>query len=80
MMRSDAAVFHRRIEHFLDDRVKPMDFIDKQDIALLQIGEQRGKIAGLGDDRAGSGAKADTEFPRDDLGEGGLAQAGGAEE
>ena len=70
----ERAVLHRRVEHFLDHRIEPVDLVDEQDVAFLQIGEQRGEIARLGDDRAGRGAKPDAELARDDLGQRGLAE------
>src|ERR1700682_4321581 len=57
-----------------------MDFVDEQHVALFEIGEKCGEIAGLGDDGPGSGAKADAEFTRDDLRQRGLAEAGGTDE
>jgi hypothetical protein len=30
-----------------------VDFVDEQDVAVFQVGQKRGEIAGLGDDRAG---------------------------
>ena len=50
-------VLHRRIEDFLDRRIEPVDLVDEQHVALFEIGEQRGEIAGLGDHRAGGGAE-----------------------
>src|SRR5437870_4723327 len=73
---SELEVFHRGIEHFLDHRAEPVDFIDEQNVALLEIGEQRREITGLGDDRAGGGTKIHTEFARHDLRQRGLAEAG----
>jgi hypothetical protein len=29
-------ILHRRIEHLLDRRVEPMDFVDEQNVALLR--------------------------------------------
>ena len=57
-----------------------MDFVDEQHVALFEIGEQRGEIAGLCDHRARGGAKADAELARDDLRQRGLAEAGGTDE
>ena len=57
-----------------------MDFVDEQHVALFEIGQQRGEIAGLGDHRAGGGAKTDAELARHDLRQRGLAEAGGADE
>ncbi len=53
-----------------------MDFIDEENVALLEIGEKCSKIAGLGDHRARSRTEIDTQFARDDLREGGLAETG----
>ena len=60
----ERAVFHRRIEHFLNLRVEAMDLVNEQDIALFQVGQQRGQVTRLGDDRTRRGAKADTECQR----------------
>ena len=57
-----------------------MDLVDEQDVAVLQIGEQSGKIARLGDHRPGGGAKADAHFPGDDLRQRRLAQSRWPEE
>jgi hypothetical protein len=73
-------ILHRRIEHLLDRRIEPMDFVDEENVALLQIGEQRGKIAGLGDHRPRGGAEVDAQLPCDDLRQRGLAEARRADE
>ena len=73
-------VLHRRIEDLLDRRIEAVDLVDEQDVALLEIGQERGEVAGLGDHRAGGGAEVDAELARDDLGERGLAEAGRAGE
>ena len=57
-----------------------MDLVDEQHVALLEIGEQRGEIAGLGDDRAGRRAEIDAELARHDLRQRGLAEPGRADE
>jgi hypothetical protein len=76
----ERAVLHRGVEHFLDHGIQAVDLVDEQDVALLQIGQQRGKVARLGDDRPGRGAKAHAQLARDDLRQRRLAKAGGAEE
>ena len=73
-------ILHRGIEHFLHRRTEAMDFVDEQDVALFEIGQQRREIAGLGDDRARSRAKTDAELARHDLRQRGLAEAGRADE
>ena len=57
-----------------------MDLVDEENVAILEIGEEGGEVAGLGDNRAGRGAEADPHFAREDPGERGLAEAGRAEE
>ena len=52
-----------------------MDLVDEEDVAVLEIGEERREIAGLDDDRAGGGAEIDAELARDDLRERRLAEA-----
>ena len=68
-------VLHRRIEDFLDRRIEPVDLVDEQHVAVFEIGEERGEIAGLGDHRARGRAEIDAELARHDLRERGLAEA-----
>ena len=39
-------ILHRRIEDLLDRRREPVDLVDEQHVARLQVGQQRGEIAG----------------------------------
>ncbi len=71
-------VLHRGIEHLLDRRLQPVDLVDEQHVARLQVGEDGRKVAGALDHRAGGGAETDAEFTRDDLRQGGLTEAGRA--
>ena len=71
-------ILHRRIQHFLDRRLQAVDLVDEQHVFRLQVGQDRGEVAGLGDHRAGGGAEADAQLARDDLRERGLAEAGRA--
>src|SRR5262249_45943626 len=73
-------ILHRRIEDFLDRRIEPVDLVDEQHVARLEIGEQRREIAGLGDHRSRGGAKIRAELARHDLGKRGLAEPWGADE
>ena len=41
-------ILERRIEDLLDGRRQAMDFVDEEDVALLEVGEERGEVAGLG--------------------------------
>ena len=53
-----------------------MDLVDEEDIAILEIGEERRKVAGLRDHRPRGRAEPDAELSRDDLRERRLAEAG----
>jgi hypothetical protein len=46
----------------------------------FEIGQDRRQVAGLVQHRAGGGAEVDPQLAGDDLGQGGLAQAGRAEQ
>ena len=35
-------VLHGRVEHLLDRSVQPMDLVDEEDVAVLEVGEQGG--------------------------------------
>src|SRR5205085_2730338 len=48
----EPVIFHRRIEIFFDGRLEPVNFIDEEDIALLQAGEKTGEFPRLFDDRS----------------------------
>jgi hypothetical protein len=76
----ERAVLHRGIEHLLDHRIEPVNFIDEQHIAFLEIGEQGSQIARLGDDRARGRAKAHAQLARDDLRQRRLAEPRRAEQ
>ncbi|MGY4299268.1 hypothetical protein ACVWXN_007363 [Bradyrhizobium sp. i1.4.4] len=73
-------VLHRGIEHLFHRRAEPMDLVDEEHVALFEVGEERGEIAGLGDHRTRGRAKADAELLGDDLRQRGLAEAGRAYE
>ena len=62
----ERAVLHRRIEHFLDRGVEAVDLVDEQDVAVLEVGEKRRKVARLGDHRARGRAEADAHLARED--------------
>jgi hypothetical protein len=57
-----------------------VDLVDEQDVAILEIGEDGGEVARLGDHRPDVARKADAELAGDDLGKRGLAEPGRAEE
>ncbi len=76
----ECAVLHRRVEDFLDRGGEAVDLVDEQDVAVLEVGQQGGEIARLGDHRARGGAEADPHFAGEDPGERGLAETRRAEE
>ncbi len=55
-----------------------MDFIDKQHIAFLKIGQHGGQITGAFDHRPGGGADIHAHFVCYDIGQRGFAQPGRA--
>ena len=57
-----------------------MNFVNEQDVAIFQIGQQRGQVTRFGDDRAGGGAKTDAHFLCDNLRQCGLAKTRWAKE
>ena len=68
-------ILHRRIEDLLDRRGQPVDLVDEQDVARLEIGEQRREIAGARDHRARRRAETDAQLARHDLRQRRLAEA-----
>jgi hypothetical protein len=45
----ERAILHRRIEHLLHRRREPVYLIDEEDVAVLEVGQQRGEVARLDD-------------------------------
>src|SRR5262249_20650053 len=60
-------ILHRRIEDLLYGRIEPVDLVDEQNIARLEIGEQRREIPRLCDHRTRGGAEVDAQLTRNDL-------------
>ena len=52
-----------------------MDLVDEQHVARLQVGQERGQVAGALEHRTGGLAQVDAQLGGDDVGERGLAQA-----
>ena len=48
----DAEVLHRGVEVLLDDRREAVDLVDEEDVAALELREQRGELALVLDRRA----------------------------
>ncbi len=54
-----------------------MDLVDEQDVVRLQVGQDRGQVAGARDDRTRGGTKADPHLARHDLRQRRLAEPRG---
>jgi hypothetical protein len=72
----EAEILHRRVEILLDVFVEAVDFVDEEDVALLQRGEESGEVACLFDDGAGRRGDVRAHRPGDDVGERRFAEAG----
>ncbi len=68
-------ILHRRIEHLFDRACQPVDLVDEEHVAFVEVGQHRGEITGSLDGRARRDVEAHTELDGDDVGERGLAQA-----
>ena len=73
-------ILHRRIQHFFDHRREPMDLVDEQHVARLQVGQQRGEIAGPFEHRPRGLAQVHAQLAREDVGQRGLAESRRAED
>ena len=71
----DGEVLHGRIEDLLHRVVEAMDLVDEEDVALVDVGQDGGQVAGSLDGRPAGRVDGDTELTCDDVGERGLAQA-----
>ena len=76
----DLIVLERGVQDLLDDRRQPVDLVDEEDIVRLEVGEERGEIAGPLEHRPRGLAEIDAHLARDDVRERGLAEPGRPEE
>src|SRR5262249_17110117 len=72
----DPEILHCGIEDFFDGRLQAMNFVEEENLALLERRENRGEIAFGFEKRAGAGLDGNFKFVGDDLCERGLAEAG----
>ena len=70
----------RRVEDLLDGPGQAVDLVDEEHVAVLELGEDGGQVAGALDGRTRRGHVAHAHLVGDDGGEGGLAQPGRAGE
>lgn len=76
----DPEVLHRHVEHLLGGPRHPVDLVEEEDFALLERGEDGGEVSRVLDGGARGDPDRGAHLRRDDHGEGGLAEAGGAGE
>ena len=73
-------VLHRRVEDLLDGPRQAVDLVDEQDVALLELGEDRGQVAGPLERRARRDVQRHAHLGGGDAGQRGLAEPGRAGE
>ncbi len=78
--RSSFVVLERRVEDLLDHRAQAVDLVDEEDVVGLEVGEDRGEVAGALEHRAGGLAQVHAHLARDDVRERRLAEPRRAEE
>ncbi len=71
----DLIVLECRVQDLLDHRREPVDLVDEQDVARLEVGEQRSQVARALQHRPGGLAQVDLHLPGDDVRQRRLAQA-----
>src|SRR5207247_385645 len=68
-------VLHRRIQRLLDRARQAVDLVDKEDVAILEVGEDGCQRPLVLDRRTGGGADVDLHLIGHDVGQRGLPQA-----
>src|SRR5690606_15637134 len=76
----DGVVLHRGVEVLLDDRAHPVDLVDEEDVAFVEVRQDAGDARGLVERGPARGLDGGAHLLGDDVGEGGLAEAGRAGE
>ena len=74
----DAAVLHRRVEQLLDRPVEPVDLVDEEHVAGLELGQDRGHVRLAVDRRPGHRRAGRAHLGGDDPGQRRLAEPGRA--
>ena len=70
-------ILESRVQDFFDLTRQAVDLVDKEDVALLQVRQQGGQVAGLLDGGAGRDANLYAHLLRHDAGQRGLPRPGG---
>ena len=68
-------VLHGRVEDLLDRAGQAMDLVDEQHVAVVELGEDGGQVAGPLERRTRRDVDPDAHLGGDDAGQAGLAQA-----
>ncbi len=76
----DLEVLHGRVEDLLDDPGEPVDLVDEEDVALAELREHGGEVAGPLDGGTGGDVDGDAHLAGDDAGQARLAETGRAGE
>ena len=69
-------VLHRRVQHLLDRLGQAVDLVDEQHVAVVEVGEDGGEVAGTLERGPARDAQVDVHLGGDDPRERGLAEAG----
>ena len=71
----DLEILQGRVEDLLDDRRQAMDLVDEEDVVLLEVGQDGGKVPRPLEDGPGGLPHVHAHLVRDDVRQRGLAQA-----
>ena len=69
-------VLHRRVEHLFDRTRQAVDLVDEEDVAVLEVGQDRGEVARALERRTARDPQRDLHLGRDDAREARLPGAG----
>src|SRR5918999_201168 len=72
----EVEILEGRVQHLLDRPWHPVDLVHEQDVALLQVGQDRRQVAGAIERRPGRGLVPRAHLVRDDASERRLAETG----
>ena len=70
----ELVVLHGRIKNLLNRTTQTVDLVNKKNVAILKVGEDRGKITSTLNGRTRGDAKIGAKFMRDDVSHGGFTK------
>ena len=59
-------VLHRRVQHLLDGAREAVDLVDEEDVAVVEVGQDRGEVAGPFERGPARDPQRDLQLGRDD--------------